>query len=483
MPLFDLFLERGKTQRKLNNLEGSIADISRCLEFQKYNSKPKIMASAYNELGLSLFQKNLLEESIERFSKAIEFDSENGSYFNNRGQAQAALHRPLLVFQDFNKALSINPYDPTVLHNRGIAYVVEKKFEEAHLDFDLAIQKKPEEAIYFFSKGRAYFLEKRFKEAEESFRACLDLDGENVQTLYELALTLDHLGKFEEGMSCLNGLLKMVPMHHGANQARGIIYQKLGSHKFALEDFELALNLDPTNAVITFLKGKSLLELGKYQMSIDNFTKAMELNFNEIDIYKCFAKAYESLNNLEKSLYYLNYGLKREPTHADFLLERSNLNVKMSNFQSALSDLDKILVDQPKNAFINFKLGTVYFQNKDYQRTLESMSASLETGELVLANQSEAYFIMGLSLASLEQFSDAKDNFSKAVELDFEKAVYHHERAKCYLMIDDYLSAIEGFNQTIERQPMNANAYFGRGFAYKNILEFRKSVGLKGGGF
>lgn len=475
-PLFDLYLERGKTQRKLGNLDGSIADISKCLELQKYNSKPKIMASAYNELGLSLFMKKMIEESIERFSKAIEFDSENAGFFNNRGQAQAALRRTNLAFQDFNKALTLAPGDPTVLHNRGLAFMTEKKYEEAHVDFDEAIAKRPEEASYRFSKGRCLYLEQKYEPAEACFKECLLLKPENTETLYELGLTLDHLKKYDQGMDCFTQLIGLCPTHSDAYQARGIINQKLGNHRFALDDFKVALEGDSTNPLITFLQGRSLLELGSFQEAVECFTKAMEFNYSDIEIYKCFARAFEQLGNLDKALYYLNYGLKKEPGNEDFLLERSNLHVKMSSFSAALDDLQKILNVQSENPYISYKLGKAYYQNKEYQKTLNAMSKALEKGELVLVHQPEAYYIMGLSHANLEDFAQARDCFTRAIELSPDRAVYYHERAKCHLLTDEFSKAIEDFNRTLEKQPVNANAYFGRGFAHKNTLEFRKAV-------
>jgi tetratricopeptide (TPR) repeat protein len=319
-------------------------------------------------------------------------------------------------------------------------------------------------------------LEERYQEAEESFKACLAISPDNPQTLYELSLTLNHLRKYEESMDYLTRLIKVAPEHAGAFHTRGTIHQKLDNHKFALEDFEVALAADSTNPLITFLKGRSLMELHCYQEAIDCFTKAMELNYCELDIYRCFARAFEALGNLEKALYYLNYGLKKEPTHPDFLLERSNLHVKMHGLHAALDDLKLILNDQPANGYINYKLGTVFFQNKDFPQTLDALRRAFDCGDLALTHQPNAYYIMGLSLASMDDFREAVDCFTRAIEMNPEKAVYYHERAKCLLMIDQFDQAVEDFSQTIGRQPMNSHAHFGRGFAYKNLLDFKKAV-------
>lgn len=56
---------------------------------------------------------------------------------------------------------------------------------------------------------------------------------------------------------------------------------------------------------------------------------------------------------------------------------------------------------------------------------------------------------------------------TKAIELNPESALYHHERGKCYLQVDDFEMALNDLNFTISKQPKNANALYARGFAYK----------------
>jgi len=76
----------------------------------------------------------------------------------------------------------------------------------------------------------------------------------------------------------------------------------------------------------------------------------------------------------------------------------------------------------------------------------------------------------------LGQFQESVDFLTKAIDLDSESAVYHHERGKCYLQIDDFEKALKDLNFTISNQPNNANALYARGFAYKvyshNLISF-----------
>ena len=53
---------------------------------------------------------------------------------------------------------------------------------------------------------------------------------------------------------------------------------------------------------------------------------------------------------------------------------------------------------------------------------------------------------------------------------------YYHERAKSYLLTQQFPVSVTDFNKVIEFQPKNAHAYFGRAFAYKALKQYLESA-------
>ncbi len=51
--------------------------------------------------------------------------------------------------------------------------------------------------------------------------------------------------------------------------------------------------------------------------------------------------------------------------------------------------------------------------------------------------------------------------------------IYVHERAKCYLVIQEYEKALSDFNMVLSHQTANQNAYLGRGFTYKALKKYQ----------
>ena len=55
------------------------------------------------------------------------------------------------------------------------------------------------------------------------------------------------------------------------------------------------------------------------------------------------------------------------------------------------------------------------------------------------------------------------------------EAVYYHERAKSYQLIEEHNLALEDFNVVIRMQKNNANAYFRRAFTYKALRKYTEA--------
>jgi tetratricopeptide (TPR) repeat protein len=64
---------------------------------------------------------------------------------------------------------------------------------------------------------------------------------------------------------------------------------------------------------------------------------------------------------------------------------------------------------------------------------------------------------------------------SKAIELSYNEPCYIHERAKSYLLTDQFKKSLEDYDEVVRMQPKNSHAYFGRAFAYKALKDYDKT--------
>lgn len=86
--------------------------------------------------------------------------------------------------------------------------------------------------------------------------------------------------------------------------------------------------------------------------------------------------------------------------------------------------------------------------------------------------EADIYYHLGIAYANLELFERAIPPLTKSIELSYNEACYIHERAKAYLLTDQYKKALDDYSEVITLQNKNSHAYFGRAFAHKALKDY-----------
>jgi tetratricopeptide (TPR) repeat protein len=136
-------------------LENSVIELNEAIQSKTLlssTSKEPISASVYNNLGLTYFEKNEMDNAILQFTNAIKPGSSGGGqavHYNNRGLAY--FHEGLKdkALDDFNDAVRLNTQgDPTIYFNRGNVLLALENFQEAISDYKEASKISPSNPKY-----------------------------------------------------------------------------------------------------------------------------------------------------------------------------------------------------------------------------------------------------------------------------------------------------------------------------------------------
>ena len=119
----------GQNLRKLKQYEASAVVLQKATESDKENP------IAFNNLGLTFFEKEDYREAMDAFTKAIELKP-TAVHYNNRGLASYYINLKEDAIKDFDTALSIDNSDPTVYYNRGNVYLNKNRFDRAINDYE-----------------------------------------------------------------------------------------------------------------------------------------------------------------------------------------------------------------------------------------------------------------------------------------------------------------------------------------------------------
>lgn len=84
-----------------------------------------------------------------------------------------------------------------------------------------------------------------YERALEAYDIALSEDAHHIHSMRGRARTLMQLGRFDEALIVFDETIALEPAFGGTYANRGILYDRLGQHQNALEDYRTALKLDP----------------------------------------------------------------------------------------------------------------------------------------------------------------------------------------------------------------------------------------------
>jgi tetratricopeptide (TPR) repeat protein len=132
--------DRGKLKRSMGDLDGAIADFTRCLALDPTSGV------CYVNRGLCLVEQNSSQAAEGDFSEALKFKLDpntNVLAFRLRSAARLVQGRAAEAVSDLNAAIKINPKEATLFEERGCANVFQKDYAAAKSDFAKTLQLNP----------------------------------------------------------------------------------------------------------------------------------------------------------------------------------------------------------------------------------------------------------------------------------------------------------------------------------------------------
>lgn len=217
--------------------------------------------SAHNNLGLSYFENDEFEESLEYYKKAINLEP-SSVHYNNRGLAFYHFDKLEEAAADFEMAIEKDPNDSTIYFNLGNVYLNWKKpiikngvevdkFDEAILRYDMALDIKKDNVKVLHAKGLTYqgkaeLFKERMSEKKEvshqekerdlqmymdlnqlainGYKEALSVQEDFVSSRFHLGLIYHRINNFHEALKCFSKVLINIKDDKTVYIARGVVY-------------------------------------------------------------------------------------------------------------------------------------------------------------------------------------------------------------------------------------------------------------------
>ena len=390
-------------------------------------------AARLNEEGLRLHEDGLYDEAIEAFTRAIEAEPGNRDYFCNRAHSHLESGAYREAADDFSGAL-------------------DRASDAPDLD----------RVHYHFHRGRSWQKLGRLKEAIRD---------------YDSARQYSEKGSIDEAR-CFS--------------RRGDCYHSLKEYGKALEDYELAMQMQPGDPSFARSAARMLYELQRYQEAVQVDSRCLDLE-PMAEAYAGRARSFSKLGRFEDAIEDAGRAIALEPT-ARYYNKRANLYYENQSYEEAIQDYQRALELSPRDEIILWnclrahkkagdRVGVVRLagrlleiQPDDYEALLERGLQHYRLGRnedaladldrtIEIETRGGEYNLRGLTHESMGNRQLAVADYDRAIALQADNHVFHANRGWAHFRMHRYGEAQRDFDRSLAIRGDYVQAHDGRGRA------------------
>ncbi|XP_044127196.1 tetratricopeptide repeat protein 6 [Bufo gargarizans] len=466
-------------------------------------------ADIFYLLGLCYMEQLKFLQALEALTSAVRNRSGFCDAYYQRGLCRMRLQQSKCV-QDFNKALQINPGHFQAFLCRAAFYGFRKRYSKAIMNCNAAIKVQPHSVRAYLYRGALKYYIKAYKLAIQDLTKATELDPSCSLVYYNRGVCYHQIKMYEEalkdyGIVLLLGGWKEVDLKVLVN--RGLLYLELHDYANALEDFKAVAMKTPGDMKIHQVIGNCHHRLQQYEEAVRAFSQVLEINPLTPEGYIGRGNAYMEYGHQE--------GIKR--AQADFVkalhLKPTCIAARIClgyNFQAqgllqrawnqftVALDIDaRSMLGFEGRAIVNLQIGDTFAALQDMNAALKlGVTAQLLTNRGVIhqfmgklpnamrdyqsaitANPkySLAYFNAANLYLHNRQFSQAKECYCLAIDLDPDNESAVLNRGITNMLLQDAQGALEDFHRVLDLCPVSSAAYFNRATLHNTLHEYQQA--------
>ncbi len=260
-------------------------------------------------------------------------------------------------------------------------------------------------------------------------------------------------------------------------------------HKLALETLELASSLDPDNAYVQFLRGRSFMRARRNVDALDALDAALKLDdsFVRAWYWRGITLGRLGRNRLDEAVQSFEKARSLRPGDQRSTTGLAVALARLGRKDESLELYKQALTSANNPVFLLLNAGLTLATDGAFDEALGFFKRAIE----LRPDNADAHLYCGISMARRDlelgrAGTDAMKHFERAIALrpDFAEAFCNRGIAES--RNDDFKAAIQDFDEAIRLKPAYTQAYYNRGIAHsrndmieKAFQDFDKALELR----
>ena len=218
------------------------------------------------------------------------------------------------AYRYYKKVLKIKPNNEQALSN--IDYLVEngKRYADSIKLHNRIIDRDPYCYLAWYNLGNAYFALEKYDQAIEAYEFVTAINEKYDLAYRNLGECYAKLHQYERSLQ-----LYMEALLHAPEPDDELHYQlaychlQLKQYNRALKELECAIDINPNNHEVWFLRGKCWQCIGYSETALDCYNRALSLDPSNHSYLSDIANLHFELGNADTALVFYQYALEKEP--------------------------------------------------------------------------------------------------------------------------------------------------------------------------
>lgn len=388
----------GAVLQKENRLDEALSYYKKAESLDPSNINTRI------NVGTLYQQKEDYRTAIKAYESVLILYPDNLNANIYRAQCYEKLGDSKIAQEGFKKVLTLSPDNSAIkeqlLASRKKELSPQQFVEYVKLNMP---DSKPADIIYDY----AIELHKANKidDAIYMYNEAIKLAGENTtaEMYVNLSLAQAQGGKYDEAVTTLSNAKTKFPTDKNITDNLANISNmkldnmmgnaaKLYNQKKYKDAIAIYLSITPPNVNSMLGAATSFQEMGNKDKAIEYYKKALELKPVDSDIAYYIAALYGEKEDYENAKIYLGKSIafnKNNQQAIDYLhsieeMDRSNLlneainKYEAQKYDDSLSDLEKLLAKEPKNAYALYYRGMIFDSQGKRNEAIKDLKSAYE---------------------------------------------------------------------------------------------------------
>jgi len=277
--------------------------------------------------------------------------------------------------------------------------------------------------------------------------------------------------RYKEAYVIIDSLLKVSPCDSEFWYQKGVCLSQLNHNKAAIKCFKKSLSLNPFDIEISLDLASSQLALNRFSDAADTLQSALEIEPNNHIVFYKFGKLYQQKHLYDLSIDFFRKAIEIDKNYSDAYFQLA-ISMEFSNKPNeALAAYDDYLMVEPMCEIGWFNRALILDNLGLKDQAIRCYEFSVAIDETF----SDAYFNLANLLADKGEYEKAISCLEKVISIDKYDPTAYFNLGTLYDDENNLKKAVYYYSKALYYDSSYHEAYLSRGFAYFKLNKIKKS--------